>query len=310
MRCLTLARELERLDAKIIFLCTDETVATMPILASSGYSIQSETHSRAVDWLVIDHYGIDISYESAARGWAKNILLIDDLANRLHDCDVLIDMTYGRAASDYAPFVPAGCKILTGADYALLRPEFPDRAMPKNFSDAGNVLVSFGGVNPKRVTQKTLNMLRRYNDRILDIDIVTGAGAAGLEDIRSLEQSLKEDRFHKVHLHVDTTRMADLMTKAHLCLGAGGTTSWERCCMGLPTLAIELADNQAKILKELDRAEALKDLGQIETLNDKVFLDAFAALIADQAGLKLMSEKAKAICDGKGAARVADIICA
>lgn len=310
MRCLTLAGTLAARGDKIIFLCTDETLNIVSLLANSPYDKRPLTEEVGADWLVIDHYGLNHIYETRSRSWAKNILVIDDLADRQHDCDILIDMTYGRSPGDYKSLVPPSCEILTGADYALLRPEFMKarQNLHRHFDDARHVLISFGGVNPKGATEMTLLMLEGYQDRPLRIDIMTGSGAAGLDKIQAAAAQINAGNLHEVSLHVDTARASDLMARADICIGAGGTTSWERCCLGLPTLAIELADNQAPTLKALEDFGALISLGKIENLNPGTFLKSFASVMSSFTTLQSLSQKALLVCDGRGADRVACVM--
>lgn len=310
MRCLSLAEALRLRGAEVFFICSDETVKSVKSLADSTYKIVAENYASHVDWLVIDHYALDAdNYERAAREWAKKILVIDDLANRLHDCDVLVDMTYGRDSIEYDGLVPADCKIFTGAQYALLRPEFYTlrQKLRRNFSDARRVLVSFGGVNPKGATEKALRMLSHYRDRHLEIDVVIGSNTNGLGAIHDLVEQINFDRHHSITLHIDAPDIANLMTKAHLCLGAGGTTSWERCCLALPALVMELAENQSRIAQNLHESGSIINIGRIEGVDD--FLEkVFCSLISNEVKLSLMSDSAASVCDGMGVLRILKVI--
>lgn len=306
MRCLTLAQELRAHGAEIIFICSAETVRSVKLLTDYSYKTVPEDYAPMVDWLVIDHYALSADdYERAARLWAKKILVIDDLANRSHDCDILVDMTHGRNETDYKYLVPSSCVILTGAQYALLRPEFLELrgALNRNFDDARRVLVSFGGMNPKGATELALSMLARYVHRELEIDVVIGSNAQGLDEVRALIEQMNADQRHKVALHVDTNDIASLMARAHLCLGAGGTSSWERCCLALPAVVIELADNQSNISYNLHEVGAIINTGQIESVNGSLE-KVFSELIFSVKALHQMSMTAANICDGEGVGRV------
>lgn len=306
MRCLTLAQELRAHGAEIIFICSAETVRSVKLLTDYSYKTVPEDYAPMVDWLVIDHYALSADdYERAARLWAKKILVIDDLANRSHDCDILVDMTHGRNETDYKYLVPSSCVVLTGAQYALLRPEFLAlrSTLNRDFHDARRVLVSFGGMNPKGATELALNMLARYVHRELEIDVVIGSNAQGLDEVKALIEQMKADQRHKVTLHIDTNDIASLMAKAHLCIGAGGTTSWERCCLGLPAIVIELADNQSNISNKLREVGAIVNVGPIEGLNGSLE-KFFSGLISNVNALHQMSVIAANICDGGGVDRV------
>src|SRR5262249_18815445 len=138
-RCLALADELAERGHGCVFAVSAETAATMPSLAASGHDIEAlsagttadlEPSLLAASWpqgcalLVVHHYGRDARFESACCPWAERILVIDDLADRPHDCDLLLDSTLGRAPADYASLCPKTCRMLLGPAYALLRPEF------------------------------------------------------------------------------------------------------------------------------------------------------------------------------------------
>ncbi len=306
MRCLTLAKSLAA-GREIVFHCSEETVRTIPAFAQSGFGIAHGDYKGPARWLIVDHYGLDESYERKARAWAEGIVVLDDLADRRHECDILLDQSYGRTAADYKGLAPPECKILAGAAYAILRPEFAAlrSSVSRDFSKAERVLVAFGGINPKGSTEFTLGMLDKFSGRRLRIDAVCSSSANSLRDIKAAVDNINEKDFHTVRLLLDTPEMAQLMAQADFCIGAGGTTSWERCCLKLPVLTLELADNQRFILSELDKAGAIHNLGPIEAAGAERFLDAFASLLESPARLQEMSERAAAICDGRGAERLA-----
>lgn len=307
MRCLTLANQLVLQGSTPEFLCTPETLKSISALQRSGYNISTFETPIMPDWLVVDHYDIDADCEKAARKNAKNIFVIDDLANRPHDCEILLDQTFGRKEKDYEGLVSRETILLLGSEYALLRPEFVTKRkkLARIFSAGRRVLVSYGGVNPKGSTEKALEMLSTYAVSELNIDVVVGGGAVGLDNVREIINTLNGNGFHKATLYVDTPHIADLMEHADLCLGAGGTTSWERCCLGLPTLTFELADNQTQTLKTLGEFGALVNLGRIEDISSENFLRSFTDLVASSSIRRTMSDRAMMVCDGRGAERVA-----
>lgn len=308
MRCLTLAQKFKERRFHVSFLSTQETLETVRALRESGFPVHIGNEISHADWLVVDHYGLDKSYESAARRWTKNIMVIDDLADRAHDCDLLMDQTYGRDPSDYKALVPETCKILAGAQYALLRKDFSRlrQTLDRDFSKAQRVLISFGGINPKGATEYTLSMIRGYKEKSLDIDVVTGAGALSLLSVKDAVAAIENDGFHKITLHLDTPHIANLMVQADLCIGAAGATSWERCCLKLPTIALELADNQKLVLENLEKAGAIYNMGSVDTLKAPDFLEVFSRLMAPNSETlrQDMGQKAGALCHGQGTDRV------
>lgn len=255
---------------------------------------------KRADWMVVDHYLLGERWHSAARNNAERILVIDDLANRCLDCDLLLDQTFGRSAADYRPLVPAHAEVLAGANYALLRPEFA-RERPaaierrKEGGPVERMLISLGTTDVGGVTARALEVALAAAPSC-SIDVVLGERAPSLPRVREIAAADP-----RVAAHVDAPAMAQLMRDADLAIGAGGTTSWERCCLGLPSLTLVLADNQAGV------ARALSDAGASLTINDPGQIGAMIAnLVAKRERLMCMSAAAFALADGLGAARVVD----
>ncbi len=195
-----------------------------------------------VDLLVVDSYALDATWERRLRIVSKNIFVIDDLANRVHDCDVLLDQNvYCDAAHRYDGLVPDSCDVRIGVQYALLREEFFEvrRHLRKRDGSLWRVLVFYGGSDLTRETEKAVHALLAVPELSLTADVVVGSSNAHIDEVRALC-----DRHANLHLHVQAQNMAELMAAADLALGAGGTTTWERCYLGLPTLVTAVAENQ------------------------------------------------------------------
>jgi len=311
MRCLTLANHMKNQGWTCVFACSPETLKSAPALGVSGYEVVAPNILKSCDVMVVDHYGLSASDETAFRKCAKKIIVIDDLADRRHDCDVLVDTTYGRAVGDYQPLVPENAIILTGADYALLRPDFQalrENALTRRDAAHGKIkriLITMGGADPDNVTAKILDSVRQANLAIT-VDVVAGGGNPHLESLRRQIKSMGPD----IHFHVNTPDMAALMAQADLAIGAGGTTSWERACLGLPTLLIEIADNQKTIAANLHAQGAVINLGWHENIAASDIARALQNLFQNPAQVMLMSQKARLICSGEGAARIERFILA
>ncbi|AKJ26829.1 N-acetylneuraminate cytidylyltransferase [Caldimonas brevitalea] len=252
------------------------------------------------DWLVVDHYGIDNRWESRMRACASRILVIDDLADRQHDCDVLLDQNfYEQADGRYAARVPERCRKLLGPSYALLRPEFADlrSAVSVREGEVRRLLVFFGGVDENNVTVCAVEAIARLPRGALEVDVVIGAGHPARREIekRCLQLGM--------NCHVQTQEMARLMARADLAIGAGGTATWERCSLGLPTLALCLAENQRQLLVDGSRAGLLHAPSiwphDVESLARQLLV------LIESPGLRqLMSRCAMKHVDGQGVARV------
>lgn len=199
--------------------------------------------------VVVDHYGLGAEWEAKIRAITSQVTVIDDLADRPHDCDVLIDVAPGDETR-YDGLAPAGCRKLLGPAYALLRPEFADRARcTRDRSGAvDRILISFGGTDAENLTGRAVAAIRGVRPDV-SIDAVLTGLSSHLDALRRLDE---EDA--RLSLHVDATNMADLMTRADLAIGAGGSTSWERACLGLPSIIAVIADNQAATARALEDA--------------------------------------------------------
>lgn len=307
MRCLTLADAFADQGFACRFITNVDAVDVIPAVSKYQIIDNPNFEPDESDVLVVDNYALNADYEAQWRGHAKVIAVIDDLADRAHDCDVLIDQTYGRDARDYASLMHNKSAImLCGSQYALLRNQFSEYRQAslersQSTTRAECVIVSFGSTNPASLTQKTLKELFLFEDWALEIDVIMGAQAQGRDEVSAM---LEDTGMHKTALHVNVSNMADIMAQSDIAIGAGGTTSWERCCLGLPTLLIELAGNQTVISQNLDKAGAVKYLGRHQSLEDGAILQAFSDIHQQPEGLKIMSKHAAKICDGDGARRI------
>ena len=310
VRCLTLAQEMKKRGWICSFFTNKEANDFVPVLSESGFDIIKPTNDINFDVMVFDHYNISSKEESQFREKANNIVVLDDLADRLHDCDLLIDSTYGRREQDYASLVSAKTEILAGPDYALLRPEFAENrtsALERRTISQGrvdNILVMLSGTDPHNVTLKILSALKVSEaTRGLTINLVLGTKAAQRMNIESLISGIDN-----IKLHTDVRNMASMMMDADLAIGAGGTASWERCCMGLPTILIEIAENQRTVSKNLYQAGAVYNMGWHQNLELTQIAKIIDEFISDPSRMLSMSTKAAEICDGKGAVRLANQI--
>ncbi|WP_353979031.1 UDP-2,4-diacetamido-2,4,6-trideoxy-beta-L-altropyranose hydrolase [Salinicola endophyticus] len=259
--------------------------------------------SLAPDWLVVDHYALDARWELAARPSGTRMLVIDDLADREHVADLLLDQNLGRLVEDYADLVPASCRLMIGPDYALLRPEFAEwrrtslerRATRQALSQ---LLISLGGVDKDNVTAEVLQALRHAElPRTCRITVVMGATAPWIEVVKSVAGTLEQP----TEVVTNVSDMARRMAEADLAIGAAGSTSWERCCLGLPTLILVLAENQRDI------AAALESAGAAIRLDSGALGEDLSSVLARVMGaryLSRMSERAARLVDGEGVKRL------
>ncbi len=337
MRCLTLADELSRQGHDCCFVCRRHQGNLGDLITSKGHGLTllpactpkepridkyssdnyelwlgvtwqedaNQTHDaiapRQPDWLVVDHYALDAQWERALANAVGNIMVVDDLANRPHECALLLDQNLGRISSDYDGLLPAGCQRLIGPRYALLRPEFAElreqslkrREQPK----LKRILISLGGVDRTNVTGQVIDALSKSTLRPgIELDIIMGAAAPWLDEVRQQAARLP----FRAKVSVNVKDMAKRMSLADLSIGAAGGTSWERCCLGLPAVLVILAENQVAGAKALEQSGAALTIGNPEQVGTMLpsLLGSF-----EGSWLKRMGEAAADITDGNGVFR-------
>lgn len=328
MRCLTLADQLAGKGADVAFVCRDLPGGMFDLLQARGYrgarfslveerdgfqQADAEETIRAArslfpdgfDWLIVDHYQLDVLWERVLRLQAKKIMVIDDIANRQHECDLLLDQNY-ESTERYRKLVPGKCRLLLGPNFALLRPEYAAyrKLIKSRNREVRRVLVFFGGSDDRNITGLSLEALSQRELRDLDVDVVIGANYRHRE---KLESQVAERP--KAIIYGPRPHLADLMAHADLAIGAGGVTNWERMCLGLPSLVVTIADNQVPISKILDNEGAIRLVGDSEDITTEKILCAIVDEIKMHQRLQ-RSEIALKKCDGMGARRVIDALLA
>ncbi|WP_353646346.1 UDP-2,4-diacetamido-2,4,6-trideoxy-beta-L-altropyranose hydrolase [Mesorhizobium sp. WSM2239] len=341
MRCVTLAERLKQEDADVRFVCRELDGHLCGLIEDRGFSLErlpvpaskvthvdgpahaawlgvsweddaaqtlaSISHLAPPHWIVVDHYALDARWEQHFRKKGIKIMAIDDLADRLHDCDILLDQNLVAHQSErYFGKTPERCTLLLGPGYALLDSEYArlrPRASPRE-GQPRRVLVSFGGIDKYFLTEKTVNALVALEGRAVEADIVLSSTSPQFQQIES-----KIEGVPNLRLHDRLTSLAHLMLGADLAIGASGTTNWERLCLGLPTLVVTVAENQRPTADELSRRGLVHWLGDADTVDQNRIQSALEGIL--DAGLGVTwSEKCLEIVDGRGAARVCAVLLA
>ncbi len=340
MRCLTLAEGLKNQGHRCLFICRDHDGHLAGLICNKGFDVQIlitdenleydaetlmwNTHAQwlgvswefdaqqtfealgklLVDWLIVDHYALDARWEQALQGRVSKIMVIDDLLDRSHQCDLLLDQTYGRNAEEYRTLVKPNCKLLCGAEYALLRPEFAaTRAYSIGRRDdpaIRRILITLGGVDNDNFTGKILEVLRESSlPKDCEITVVMGETAPWLSNVSALAQTMP----WRTQVKVGVSDMARVMAESDLAIGAAGATSWERCCLGVPTIMVVLADNQKQVALALQNAGAAYLL---DTSNEfEVKLNALLdGLLKTNTDLSDMTRFASQVTNGNGLSMV------
>jgi UDP-2,4-diacetamido-2,4,6-trideoxy-beta-L-altropyranose hydrolase len=339
MRCLALAEALQAHGARCCFVCRPHPGHLLAHIEARGHSVLAleqtppmrptgvghaswlgaeqldDAHETAaalarlaVDWLVVDHYAVDTSWERCVRAALDcRVLAIDDLADRPHDCDVLLDQNLGKTLGDYADLVEPACLRLIGPRHALLRPQFAQwraESLARRAHPAlRHVLVAMGGVDKDNATTIALNALSacRWGSG-MRISVVMGPHAPWLDAVRECAARMPV----RTDVLTNVDNMAELMTAADLAIGAAGSSSWERCALGLPAIVVAQADNQIAIARALEAAGA-----SIATRVDElpaVIARDLADLSSPAMDLERMSHAARGVTDGLGASIVASVM--
>lgn len=322
MRCLALADALRSKGAIISFICRELHGSLCDFLAARGYVVhrldelnsankgsifQKTPHShwlnvnwnadaeqteailakeKDVEWLIVDHYALDSEWESRVRQYAHKIMVIDDLADRPHACDLLLDQNlYLDLESRYDGLVPIHCQKLLGPKFALLRPEFLEARKNLRIRDGlvKRILIFFGGVDPTNETLKALEAIQLLNRPDIAVDVVVGAANPSKDRIKEICLTMSN-----AHYHCQVDNMALLMVNADLAIGAGGSTMWERCYLGLPSITVVIADNQIEIAKTVAAQGAIWNLGLPNEVNVGSLLKAVTNILENPQTLKEM----------------------
>jgi len=326
MRCLTLARALGERGADCAFVESRAAAGVLrrfgwpagPVLAMSNAEDlpgfvrwgQDFAASFQPDVVVVDHYRTGVAEEeSLGGGGVRKRVVIDDLADRPHGCDLLVDPGYGRRPEDYAGLLPEGCEVLAGPDFALVRPEFA-AARPRALSrrarrePPARALVALGLTDVGGITLKVVEALEPLLGGVR-LDVVLGSGAPSLEALNVLAS---QDR--RIRLHVDTTDMASLTAAADIAIGAGGSSVWERATLGLPTATVVLAENQGPMAETLAAAGLTLALDARAPGFEAALPEAWARLTGEADLRWSLTTRSSELCDGRGAERVAAAILA
>ena len=321
IRCLALADALASGDWLCLFAVGPETLTVFPAIQDTDHSVLlvecdeeeepgfiQKSLEQPCALLVVDHYQRDARFEAACRTWAGGIAVIDDLSDRRHECDVLLDQNQLRAEEVYRSLIPSEAIVLAGPDYAMLRQQFFSLKYEalKKFNQADqvkNIFVSFGSTDLQNFSSVALQVISEISSSIT-IDVSIGSRAPNLKSLQSLGRELSND----VKIHVDHVDMVGLMMKADIAVGAAGLTAWERCCIGLPSIAVITAENQQHLAIELHNHGAATVIEGQSSDTRGALLSAAKSLIKEPKKRINMSVRAGLLCDGLGAGRVAQAI--
>jgi UDP-2,4-diacetamido-2,4,6-trideoxy-beta-L-altropyranose hydrolase len=336
LRCMTLAHELKRLGASVFFVSREHPGHLLPMLDEAGYIVHrlpapqptglkqadhvawlgvaqtqdamdtvSMLRGQHIDWLVVDHYAIDAEWEKLVRGAVAGcVMVIDDLADRTHDAVLLLDQNYFGAdtAGRYDQRIPVDCDRLLGPRYALLQSYYKRlrEALRRRSGTVERVLVYFGMHDPTRATLKVLQALSRPEFLRIAIDVVVGNDPALLSEVRLAARNRPG-----ITLHETMPSLAELMASADLAIGAGGATTWERACLGVPAIVATIADNQVGLSSALAAEGFIALVGRSAAMSSQSWYVVLRQLLSEPERVVTLGNRAHELTDGFGAARVA-----
>ncbi len=333
MRCLTLADVLRQNGVGVIFACRPLPGNMMSLIEARGHTLRTlpgddprdqvedllpdwekDAAGMAgilndigtVDWLIVDHYGLDYRWERTIRPLVHRIMAIDDLANRRHECDLLLDQNlHPNQAGRYDKLIPYHCLRLLGPHYALLRQEFQVARAGLQTRDGAvrRLLIFFGGTDTNSETAKALAAIPALDKPHIEVDVIIGPGNPNLAKIRSLCA-----RHPHIHLHRNPRNIAEIIRKADLAVGAAGATTWERCCIGLPSVVITQAMNQESVAHALAENRLAVYLGTSESVTADMIAAAIDNLMDDPGRVRAMSHACTYLVDARGTERVARLL--
>jgi len=336
MRCLTLAEELRDADVEVSFISRVHPGNLNDLIREKGFCCHELPEASAIpsneqsvqdarseyaswlgvsqqqdaresieafagaqnDWLIVDHYGLDEEWEKLLRPYAVKIMVIDDLADRRHDCDLLLDQNYFiDGEMRYDELVSPACTKLLGPKYALLRKEFREarKNLRKRDGTVKRVLVFLGGADPENITGMVMEALSDPRLLYLQVDVVIGSQNLHRGKIKKLVYSRPQTT-----LYIQATNMAELMRAADLAIGAGGSTTWERCCMGLASIVLPIAKNQIPIANSIQQAGCGIVIENITISNISKKIRSIVKLHK----IKDIGKKALSMTDGSGIVKI------
>jgi UDP-2,4-diacetamido-2,4,6-trideoxy-beta-L-altropyranose hydrolase len=316
MRCLTLAATLTDRGAQVMFICMNQAGHLSDRIKEAGFDVETfavdDGQSRwerdaeesldalrrlafEPDLMVVDHYDLDVRWERAFRAVTRRILVIDDLANRTHDCDVLLDPNLQDSpGSRYAGLGGESTRVFVGPQYALLRPEFESAAPRIRDHGVGKVFAFFGGADPSNEAGKIVEALRKLGKRAPRTVFVLGPINLHAAELRRATLGLPD-----VEMLVSSNEMARLMVESDLALGTCGGAAWERCILGLPALVVVNAENQRDDARILHSLGAVRNLGEANQTTVAGWVAAISAVQRDPVALSSMSRAALAVMQGR-----------
>ncbi|OPH54551.1 UDP-2,4-diacetamido-2,4,6-trideoxy-beta-L-altropyranose hydrolase [Paenibacillus ferrarius] len=341
MRCLTLAEQLIARQHEVIFICRDHYGNMIDFIRNKGYQVfvlygvdhnenREEVYLNwlgadwytdaqqtidylkqlnSVDWVIVDHYAIDWRWEEQVLSYMEStqIFVIDDLANRRHTCHILLDQNLSmNLLTRYRKLLPDSTTTYLGPSYALLRDEFiySRKTVKIRNGNIKNITVFYGGIDLTGETLKAIRALKELSLEQISIKIIVGPNNPQRLKIKEICRQLSN---YIIEDHV--SNMAELMKQTDLFIGAGGSTTWERCMLGVPSITTVVADNQKEITEAVEHYGATWNLGEHWKVAETTIIQAVRYAVTHPLEVHIMSKRClDVIGDYQGSSVVIDKI--
>jgi UDP-2,4-diacetamido-2,4,6-trideoxy-beta-L-altropyranose hydrolase len=344
MRCLTLAERLAEQGAWILFMARYMPQFLIDAITAKGFAFKLLTNKSSVanlnklkhshwlgtsqdkdaedtiqalkmilgeevllDWLIVDHYALDSQWEISLRNRVKKIMVIDDIADRNHDCDILLDQNlFENMATRYIGKTKSECNLLLGPKFALLQSEYAKIHNQKliKTKPVKRIFLYYGGVDDTNLTGLTIDAFLALNRCDITLDVVISPTNVYTSSLNHQISSNKN-----INLHIGLPSLASLMQQADLAIGAGGATTWERLCLALPSIVVTVAENQIMITNSLAEAGLVCYIGNKNDITKKLLICKLQNVLS-KPSLAEWSSNCFEACDGKGVSRVVENILA
>jgi UDP-2,4-diacetamido-2,4,6-trideoxy-beta-L-altropyranose hydrolase len=328
MRCLVLAEKLRLADANVFFVCKSYEHSLIPKIKNSKFTVitlnniplkfkekllsnelQIEDARMTIDaikefqidWLIVDNYLLGVEWEIKMREVAKKIMVIDDLAESKHYCDLLLNQNSNELELNYKESLNKEFIGLFGPGYSLLRDEFlmlrPKKLEP--IAEIKSILIFLSGGDDYGETLKAMRGVWKYKKNV-EADVVIGSSNLYASEIKDLCQ-----QYHW-NLLVQIDNLAERMANADFVVGSCGVNAWERCALGKPSISVVLASNQKYVSKTLKKYDASEVIGWFEDASHEEYCNIMKKMTKERAFE--IANNAYNLVDANGANRVSDIL--
>lgn len=323
-RCINLGNNLRKKNIEIFFLCQNLSGLDIRLLKNSKHKffllkeninfkedaletiefLKKNNFSNSI--LIIDHYEIDFKWERLVSNYVKKIIVIDDLASKKHECDILINQVYGIKESTYKELVNKSCKLYLGSKYIMIKPEFA--ALREKFVKINsiekikNIHLFFSSNDKNELTLKYSRIILE-NFPFINLHISVGNGFKNINELEELKTKTNRISWFRNNQEIEKQ-----MLKCQIAIGTPGMITWERACLGIPSIQIGIKDFQDDILSELDSLGICKWIGLEKKINKNDFVDICRVFFQDEKRLLKMKKKCLQAIDGKGMERVINIV--